>query len=260
MAFSNETVELLTKGVPFYDRQGPKGVKFKYVKTEDVIQRLNEAFGHAWSSDVVKSETSGDFVVVLVRLTANGISKAAYGGAQAIRSRKDNSIMDLGNVYKSAFANALKGAAKQFGVGLYEEEEEAEEAPKKYSKPNLDVGKAHGTETTASVSTTVKVQKPVSSKDSMLEKAKALMAAKEKESKEESTPFPTTSDEGTATDIQITAIQKLCARAEKTEEQVLSEARNKGVIKSDAKTADRLKKNEGAAMIRFLTHKKAGNE
>lgn len=291
MVFSNETTALLKGGLPFHERQGPKGVKFKYVKTEDVIQRLNDAFGHAWSSTVVSTETSGDFVVVLIRLSSGDTCKEAYGGAQLIRSRKDNSIMDLGNAYKSAFANALKGAAKQFGVGL-DEDADVAPAPKPYNKPSsyskpvprpsaseptpapAMSANARGTEVSAAASTSIKVGKPSTTSNDMLEKARAMLAKGKEEAVTPAaapvetpaptptleTPFPSNNTaEGNATDIQITAIQKLCARANKSEEEILNDARSSGVIKSAVTTADKLKKNEGAAMIRFLTHKKAGN-
>jgi hypothetical protein len=128
MVLTKDIINILNKPITYHERPGPAGSLYKYAKTEEIIQRLNEAFSYAWSSNVLEKEVVGDFIVLLIRLsiTVDGaiIHKDAYGGSKVIKSRDTNVIMDLGNAYKSAFANALKGAAKQFGIGLSEWDED----------------------------------------------------------------------------------------------------------------------------------------
>jgi hypothetical protein len=59
-------------------RQGAHRETFSYVDVASVIDRLNEGCD-AWSFDVVSHEVYDDEVVVLGRLTADGVVKMAFG-------------------------------------------------------------------------------------------------------------------------------------------------------------------------------------
>lgn len=123
--FNEEICSVLRKPMESFTRRGPGG-NFSYYKGSDVIKRLNESFNHSWSSEKLEVETIEDQVLMLVSLTVycNGgdvITHQGYGSADIARSRTDKKIINIGNTYKSAFTNALKKAAEQFGIGLQED-------------------------------------------------------------------------------------------------------------------------------------------
>lgn len=137
MVFSKETIEVLNQALTVHQRQAGGGKSYPYVKGEDVINQLNKAFGHAWSSKVLSTTEAHDQVLMSVELTAhiinNGnvvyVSHHGYGSSPIARKRDDNKVIDIGNCYKSAFTIALKKAAEQFGIGLGGEEEAPKPAP-----------------------------------------------------------------------------------------------------------------------------------
>ena len=88
-----------------------------YVETAHIIQRLNNAFDGNWSFEVVNHESADGEVIVLGKLTAEGISKIQFGG-KAISKFKDGSLVCLADDYKAAASDALKKCSTQFGVAL----------------------------------------------------------------------------------------------------------------------------------------------
>lgn len=125
--FDEEICKTLQKPLTPHTRRGPGG-NYSYYKGSDVIRRLNEAFGHAWSSHRVDEKIFEDQVLVLVNLTVytekGPIEHHGYGSANIARDKRNNTVIDIGNSYKSAFTSALKKAAEQFGIGLGSEDEE----------------------------------------------------------------------------------------------------------------------------------------
>lgn len=114
-------IDLLKKPLNVYDRPGPGGKDYKYVKGEDVIERLNEAFTYDWSSEIKEVINHDGYIVVHVKLTSQGISHEAFGGAGiAVFTYGDNKgkPVDIANSYKSALTAAIKKAGEQFGIGL----------------------------------------------------------------------------------------------------------------------------------------------
>jgi hypothetical protein len=77
-------------------------------------------------------------VLMLVSLTVytdrETVTHQGYGSAEVKRRRNDKRIISIGNDYKSAFTNALKKAAEQFGIGLGDEEEDSV-STKPYTPP-----------------------------------------------------------------------------------------------------------------------------
>ena len=69
-------------------RPGQHGKSSSYIETHAVIARLNEAADFEWSFEVTKHEVLADEVIVLGKLTIDGISKTAFGGSSVT---KDNS-------------------------------------------------------------------------------------------------------------------------------------------------------------------------
>ena len=99
-------------------RKGRNGL-LDYVEGHSVIQRLNEALEGAWSFEIVHHEIREEEVVVIGRLTAEGIVKMAFGGSQVTRERESGQIVSLGDDLKSASTDALKKCATFLGVGLH---------------------------------------------------------------------------------------------------------------------------------------------
>ena len=111
--------DLLTK--PFArelikERAGPHGIRVRYVDVHTVIQRLNEG-SDDWSFEIVKHEILDAEVIVLGRLTLDGVTKSAFGGS-LITIREDGAPVSTGDDLKAAASDCLKKSASLFGVGL----------------------------------------------------------------------------------------------------------------------------------------------
>ena len=100
-------------------RQGTNGDVLDYIEGCAVIQRLNECFDAEWIFDIQEHRVYDDEVVVLARLTAQGVSKSQFGKSRITRSKKDNSIISLGDDLKAAATDCIKKCATLFGVGLH---------------------------------------------------------------------------------------------------------------------------------------------
>ena len=97
-------------------RQGQGGKTLTYIPTFAVVQRLNEACD-AWSFEVVEHQILDDEIIVVAKLTADGVAKMAFGGSAITRDR-DGKPVSLADDAKSAGSDALKKAASLLGVGL----------------------------------------------------------------------------------------------------------------------------------------------
>ena len=102
-------------------RQGNFGHILDYVEGHVVTSRLNDAFDGNWSFEVVKYRIlkDTDEVLVLGKLTAEGVTKMAFGSKEIARHENTKAIISLGDDLKAASTDALKKAASLFGVGLY---------------------------------------------------------------------------------------------------------------------------------------------
>ena len=111
--------DLLTKpfaGEVIKERAGPHGKRLRYVDVHTVVERLNEG-SDGWSFEVVSHQILTDEVIVLGRLTLEGLTKSAFGGALITRGDTGQPI-SIGDDLKAAAADALKKSASLFGVGL----------------------------------------------------------------------------------------------------------------------------------------------
>ena len=99
-------------------RKGRNGV-LDYVEGHTVIARLNAALDGAWSFEVAHHEVREDEVVVLGKLSADGITKMQFGVSQLTRERSTGAIVSLGDDLKAAATDALKKCATFLGVGLH---------------------------------------------------------------------------------------------------------------------------------------------
>jgi len=100
-------------------RQGTNGAVLGYIEGCAVIQRLNECFDAEWIFEIQEHRVYDDEVVVLGKLTAQGVAKSQFGKSRLTRTRKDNSIVSVGDDLKAAATDCLKKCATLFGVGLH---------------------------------------------------------------------------------------------------------------------------------------------
>ena len=99
-------------------RRGRNGV-LDYVEGHNVIHRLNESLDGAWSFEITHHEIREDEVVVLGKLTAEGITKMQFGVSQVTRDKGSGALVSLGDDLKAAATDALKKCATFLGVGLH---------------------------------------------------------------------------------------------------------------------------------------------
>jgi hypothetical protein len=92
-------------------RKGRNGL-LDYVEGWSVIQRLNEAFGGAWSVEITHHEVRGDEVVVIGRLGAEGVTKMAFGASQVTREKGSGQAVSLGDDLKAAATDAVRRVAR----------------------------------------------------------------------------------------------------------------------------------------------------
>lgn len=97
-------------------RQGHNGKSLSYVETWAVIERLNEGCD-AWSFEITEHHVFADDIVVVGKLTADGVVKMAFGGASITRDRAGKEV-SIADDLKSAASDALKKAASLLGVAL----------------------------------------------------------------------------------------------------------------------------------------------
>lgn len=100
-------------------RRGPFGDDLDYVETADVIRRLNQSFDGEWSFEIIEYQQLGDEVVVLSKLTAEGISKTQFGSHKITKAKKDGAVVNIGYDLKAAASDCLKKCATHFGVALH---------------------------------------------------------------------------------------------------------------------------------------------
>lgn len=101
--------------------------QYKYVETEDITERLNEAFGLTWSlnisgvngsaNDFVTTDSGGDrHVVVGAEIEYKDPDTGDYFRRSGFGSKKITS--EVGNDFKSSLSKALSNAAKKLGVAV----------------------------------------------------------------------------------------------------------------------------------------------
>ena len=112
--------DILTRPFPaelIKQRQGQGGKMLSYVETHAVIARLNEGCD-VWSFEIVEHQILDEEVVVVAKLTADGIVKMSFGGSSLTRSN-DGRLVSVADDLKSAGSDALKKAASLLGVALH---------------------------------------------------------------------------------------------------------------------------------------------
>ena len=99
-------------------RRGRNGV-LDYIEGHNVVHRQNQALDGAWSFEITHHEVREDEVLVLGKLTAEGITKMNFGVSQITREKGTGALISLGDDLKAAATDALKKCATFLGVGLH---------------------------------------------------------------------------------------------------------------------------------------------
>jgi hypothetical protein len=89
------------------------------VEGHTVIARLNDAFDGAWSFEITWHEIRETEVLVLGKLTAEGVVKCQFGASQVTRDRETKQLVSLGDDLKAAVTDCVKKCATFLGVGLH---------------------------------------------------------------------------------------------------------------------------------------------
>lgn len=116
-----KTMDILNRDLEVHYKPGPRGTKYPFVEGKDVIATLNAAFNHEWSSKLVNIYKEDTQIIMCVEVCHGAVSHVGFGGSPIALHTQGANIgkpVDLANSYKSAFTNAIKKAAAQFGVGL----------------------------------------------------------------------------------------------------------------------------------------------
>jgi hypothetical protein len=121
-------------------RRGRTGGVLDYVEGHTVIARLNEAFEGAWSFEITWHEIRETEVLVLGKLTAEGVVKCQFGGSSVTRDRETKQPVSLGDDLKGAATDALKKCATFLGVGLHLYAEKPIRAPDATPRPAAKSG------------------------------------------------------------------------------------------------------------------------
>ncbi|MBX3230673.1 MAG: hypothetical protein KIT84_00535 [Labilithrix sp.] len=111
--------EVLTRPFPpelVKQRQGQGGKMLSYVETHAVISRLNEGCD-AWSFEIIEHQILDEEVVVIGKLTADGVTKMAFGGSAITRDR-DGRAVSIADDAKASASDCLKKAASLLGIAL----------------------------------------------------------------------------------------------------------------------------------------------
>src|SRR5438093_13670798 len=100
-------------------REGLYGDVLDYIAGAAVIQRLNEAFNAEWAFDILDHHIYEKEVVVLGKLTAQGIAKCQFGKSKITRTKETKAEVSIGDDLKAATTDAIKKCATLFGVALH---------------------------------------------------------------------------------------------------------------------------------------------
>jgi hypothetical protein len=98
-------------------RPGSHGKTLSYVDIAAVITRLNEGCD-SWSFEVVSHKIETDEVIVLGKLTADGVVKMAFGGSTITLDKADGRAVSIADDLKAAASDALKKSASLLGIAL----------------------------------------------------------------------------------------------------------------------------------------------
>lgn len=121
-----ETLEKEFEKDEIESREGFGSQVFHYPRAEAVVKRLNEAFGSCWSFKVkehFKDDADPNTIVTLGVLVINHpkypLKVIEQFAGKNIAKKRDGSVMNIANDYKSSASLALRKCAMLIGVGMY---------------------------------------------------------------------------------------------------------------------------------------------
>ncbi len=103
-------------------RKGHGGV-YSYIRWQDVADRMNEVYGQCWGSEVIYQEIIDNNVILRVRVTITDFETGKVYYQEGFGGASNDSRLEAGNAFKSAYSKALKDACKKWGIGLFIEED-----------------------------------------------------------------------------------------------------------------------------------------
>jgi hypothetical protein len=113
---NSEIINKLVQPLPVKTTEGRN--KFNYVDGDDVRRKLNEAFNYDWSEELIDASFGDNGAIVklyiVVKPGESEIRKFGIGQSDT----SGNSALGIGDAFKTAHTNAVKDAAKGFGIGL----------------------------------------------------------------------------------------------------------------------------------------------
>ena len=118
----SDTIGALLRPFPsdkIKERPGNSGKALQYIEGHEVILRLVEVFGLAWSFRVLQHEIGNHQVIVLGELRVGDTVKQAFGGSDITRTRDNGQSLSVADDLKAAATDSLKKCATLLGVGLH---------------------------------------------------------------------------------------------------------------------------------------------
>ena len=100
-------------------REGVFGDVLDYVEASAVIHRLNEAFEAEWMFEILDHHIYEKEVVVLGKLTAQGIAKCQFGKSKITLTKDEKRQVSIGDDLKAAASDCIKKCATLWGIGLH---------------------------------------------------------------------------------------------------------------------------------------------
>lgn len=128
----NVVLESLAKPFNLKEREGLAGKRFKYVASEDILERMNTVFKGNWNVDLMSSEIIEDQLLVLVKVSVLDEETgkifyhdgyASYPVFRFTSGQNKGKLIDIGNSYRSAMSKAIKTACSRWGVALFLDED-----------------------------------------------------------------------------------------------------------------------------------------
>jgi hypothetical protein len=125
---NKKTLESLYAPFELRERDGLGGMKFKYIPSDSVIDRMNKVLDGNWSTDVLFQDIVDDSVILRVKVSVYDVESKmsfyheGFGSSSFKRFTGGphvGKIIDVGNAYKSALSMAIRNACSRFGCGLY---------------------------------------------------------------------------------------------------------------------------------------------
>ena len=127
-------------------RPGSFGQTLSYVEAHQYVTRLNEAFGVAWSFQIIQHEVLEHEVIVVGKLTTLGHVRMAFGGSIITRTKDTGESVSVADDLKAAATDSFKKACSFLGIGLhlYAADDPAKNPPPKFSGNGNGQAKGNG--------------------------------------------------------------------------------------------------------------------